>query len=71
MSHKSLRVPPVVLMSQHYEPIAHLLPGLSSMQCMTLPKGKLRSGMALPTLIGADDPERTVAPAFRPSGAMM
>ena len=47
------------------------LPGLSSMQCMTLPNGKLRRGIALPTLIGADDPERTVAPAFRPSGAMM
>jgi hypothetical protein len=41
------------------------------MQCTWVPTGMLRSGMQLPTAIGATSPETTESPAFRPLGAMM
>jgi hypothetical protein len=41
------------------------------MQCTVVPTGMLRSGSALPDLIGASAPDSSCVPAVRPLGAMM
>ena len=46
-------------------------PGLSSTLCTSEPIGMLRSGSALPDLIGASAPDMTASPAPRPFGARM
>ena len=47
------------------------LPGFISIQWIVVPTGMLRIGKVLPTLIAASEPETTLAPAFKPRGAMM
>jgi hypothetical protein len=46
------------------------LPGIISTQCIVVPTGMLRSGSALPGLIGASAPDH-LAPDHTPLGAMM
>ena len=47
------------------------LPGFSSTLWTVEPTGMWRSGIALPGLIGASEPERISSPGFTPFGAMM
>ena len=46
------------------------LPGSISTQWIVEPTGMLRIGSVLPALIGASEPDISVAPASTPRGAM-